>query len=400
MCRSFVNLTQAKRVAKKLAARVRPARSDSDSAEGAPNSKPLKGKQYEDTTSIIQFNCAEVLDFSTGSVVLPLRITCYCRHHREKVGFNVHFTMMDHTGRIIGSGSSRPIMITDDHKTASSANTRPAELISSFSGVENSEWSQVGGISRAVSTIDTAAPSRRKKDSLPTSNGRKRPKPYDSLVKPNRILREGSISSAPSPPTTRSPTPSTLHNIFPLDGGMAAHPPPLLYPSQNSDTSSPDTLATPLDNNPDVLMPEAPRPLLHAPPPHSLPLHVPPMMMSTQTSTMPFMFFDPNQAPRPMQIQIPTIHRLVPNMGPTHGGIEVTVLGANFHPSIQLNCIFGDAAASSTQRWSDNTLVCVLPPRATPGVVAVWFDGFPKTDDQLNSPPSLFTYSDESDRAL
>ncbi|KAJ2925125.1 hypothetical protein H1R20_g11951, partial [Candolleomyces eurysporus] len=83
-----------------------------------------------------------------------------------------------------------------------------------------------------------------------------------------------------------------------------------------------------------------------------------------------------------------------------HGGIEVTVLGANFHPSIQLNCIFGDVAASSTQRWSENTLVCVLPPRAVPGVVAVWFEGFPKVEDPLSSPASLFTYLDESDRAL
>jgi len=99
-------------------------------------------------------------------------------------------------------------------------------------------------------------------------------------------------------------------------------------------------------------------------------------------------------------MQIPSIHRLIPNTGPTHGGIEVTILGANFHPAITLNCIFGDVAASSTQRWSDNTLVCVLPPRATPGVVAVWFEGFPKTDEPANTPPSLFTYADESDRAL
>jgi hypothetical protein len=77
------------------------------------HTKPLQ----EDTTSIIQFNCAEILDFSTGSVVLPLRLTCYCRHHREKLGFHIHFTMMDHSSRIVGMGTSRPIMITDDHKT-------------------------------------------------------------------------------------------------------------------------------------------------------------------------------------------------------------------------------------------------------------------------------------------
>src|ERR1700733_727775 len=54
--------------------------------------------------------------------------------------------------------------------------------------------------------------------------------------------------------------------------------------------------------------------------------------------------------------------------------------------------------ASSTQRWSDNTLVCILPPRATSGVVAVWFSGLQKDED--GTPPCLFTYTDESDRAL
>ena len=37
--------------------------------------------------SILQFNCTETVNFSGGTVVLPLRITCYCRHHKEKIGF-------------------------------------------------------------------------------------------------------------------------------------------------------------------------------------------------------------------------------------------------------------------------------------------------------------------------
>ena len=74
------------------------------------------------------------------------------------------------------------------------------------------------------------------------------------------------------------------------------------------------------------------------------------------------------------------------------------MLGSNFHPSLQLNCVFGDVIASSTQRWSDNTLVCILPPRASSGVVAVWFSGMQKEED--GTPPCLFTYTDESDRAL
>src|ERR1700722_8604771 len=108
--------TKAKRVARKLATRVRPAHSDSDSPTD-PTSPCREKFRGEDTTSIIQFNCAEVQEFSSGSVVLPLRITCYCRHHREKVGFYIHLTMTDHTGRVVATGTTGPIMITDDHKS-------------------------------------------------------------------------------------------------------------------------------------------------------------------------------------------------------------------------------------------------------------------------------------------
>ncbi|KAF6760309.1 hypothetical protein DFP72DRAFT_883791 [Ephemerocybe angulata] len=363
---------EAKRVAKKLAARVRPARSDSDSGDG-DGSKPGR-KHHEDTTNIIQFNCAEILDFSTGSVVLPLRITCYCRHHREKVGFNVHFTMMDRTGRLIGSGMTKPIMITDDHKTTSA--NRNAELVASFPGLPGAEWATHP---QPVTPVETRAPSRRKKESSSTS---------------------GSISNSSLP--TRSPTPSLAHgtqNYAPQDVSSYTPPPPLQHSTQSSESSSPDTLATPLDHGSDAFL------LGVQPPMHqsqlqtdlmsmsqhaqsslqvSIPMN-PSMAIPPQAHSMPFMLFDPNQqASQSLQLQLPTIHRLIPNNGPMHGGIEVTILGANFHPS----------------RWSENTLVCVLPPRATPGVVAVWFEGFPKIDDPMTSPASLFTYSDESDRAL
>ena len=380
-------------MAKKLAARVRPARSDCDS-EG----KHSNGKQREDTSSIIQFNCAEILDFSTGTVVLPLRLTCYCRHHREKVGFIVHFSMMDHSGRVVGTGMSRPIMITDDHKTSSN---KSPELINSFAAMDLPDWSQVGGTLNEILPLpigDLRAPSKRKKELLSTTNTGKRPKPYDSNGKPNRVSREGSVASHPSSPIIFSPLPTTressvVQNMISPDLGPV-NPPPLRQPMQGSETSSPDSLVTPLDQSSDVYMPEADFSLLDTPP--TLPNSFSQMIRPSLPHSLPFLFFDQQSIP----VQNPTIHRLIPNMGPTHGGIEVTVLGANFYPSLQLNCVFGDVTASSTQRWSDNTLVCVLPPRAKPGVVAVWFEGVGKTEDQINAPPSLFTYSDESDRAL
>jgi hypothetical protein len=313
--------------------------------------------------------------------------------------------MMDHVGRIVGTGSSRPIMITDDHKTAPPAHlSRQSEFANGFINVE-SEWSQAGALSND-SMHPSGAPSKRRQDLKLNTCAKKRAKPYDSSGKPNRASREGSVASVPSPsstfsslPMTRSPTPSALFQAFLSEPMPQQHPPQLQHSSHASDSSSPDTLMTPLDRSPNINTEDChgQHEIIHAPSPLSLPTTV---VMPTHPHPMPFMFFDSHQPSANMPSQLPIIHRLIPNMGPTHGGIEVTVLGSNFHPSLQLNCIFGDVAASSTQRWSDNTLVCVLPPRATAGVVAVWFDGLSKVEDQTNTPPSLFTYSDESDRAL
>ena len=50
-------------------------------------------------------------------VELPMRIACYCRHQNEKLGFQVIFTIKDHTDKVIAQAMTNSIMITDDHKT-------------------------------------------------------------------------------------------------------------------------------------------------------------------------------------------------------------------------------------------------------------------------------------------
>ncbi|KAI6040307.1 hypothetical protein EDC04DRAFT_2567444 [Pisolithus marmoratus] len=402
---------EAKRVARKLAARVRPTRSDS---EGAGNgSDRLKGVK-EDTTSIIQFNCPEVLDFSGGSAVLPVRITCYCRHHREKVGFNIHFTMRDHSGQLVGTGVSPPIMITDDHKSTIKSGSRACAV--------EGETQWFNAASNGTSA-DIGTPSKRNLGK--TKNQiTKRAKPYDSASRSNslRFSREASIVSlsssanslSPTVPHTRSPTP--LPPSQPLSPGRNQGTPVTEVSSLTFDGESlagnfgiTDDHITPpiLHEIPTDVFPQSngvpngqvissvdtvSSPITPAPPPtHFFPPLVPPQPMS-------FLFFDPTSPQTLASFPVPKIHRLIPSSGPTHGGIEVTVLGENFHPAVQLGCVFGDTLASSTQRWSDNTLLCVLPPRASPGVVAVWFEGIDKTREV--SPPPLFTYTDESDRTL
>lgn len=54
-----------------------------------------------------------------GDCPLPIRITCYCRHHEESSGFRVRLEFLDRHHRLVGTAVSPPILITDDHKRAS-----------------------------------------------------------------------------------------------------------------------------------------------------------------------------------------------------------------------------------------------------------------------------------------
>lgn len=98
---------------------------------------------------------------------------------------------------------------------------------------------------------------------------------------------------------------------------------------------------------------------------------------------------------------VPRMSRLIPNQGPCFGGIEITVLGANFYAG--LTAMFDSTPALPTQFWSPNTLICILPPRIQPGTTVVTFKEHPSiTLPQAGdmSEIMLFTYVDESDKAL
>ncbi|KAG9316619.1 hypothetical protein JVU11DRAFT_2673 [Chiua virens] len=369
---------EAKRVARKLAARVRPARSDSDTPEDG-RERPRTSK--EDTTSIIQFNCPDVLDFSAGSAVLPIRITCYCRHHREKVGFNIHFTMMDHNGRLVGTGITPPIMITDDHKSTikSGTITAPSTPVSET----QVDWSS---LPPTTPSADSHSPLR-----YPSRNGkgqlRTRSKPYDTsaaVTSPSSLGRPKTCSPTPPQPL-RSSSPVLVPQppVTSISDGTSSA-------VDSSDTISPSlsnisatTIFSPPNGMSDVTASQFPTPSDA----------FPNALLVPQPSHLPH-----SSPPPAMLFPLPKIHRLIPSSGPTHGGIEVTVLGENFHPANQFKCVFGDVIASSTQRWSDNTLLCILPPRSAPGVVVVWFEGLDETKNATH--PSLFNYTDDSDRAL
>lgn len=119
------------------------------------------------------------------------------------------------------------------------------------------------------------------------------------------------------------------------------------------------------------------------------------MMPPIMESTVPA----PQMDRAPPQI-ISAITRLVPADGPTSGGVEVTVLGENFHPG--MTCLFGNFPAMTVQSYGPTTLVCLLPPSPTSGPVQVRMlnhqgQPFPTPPGQ---PPVMFVYNDSSDRKL
>ncbi|KAL5528326.1 SPT23 [Sanghuangporus sanghuang] len=404
---------EAKRVARKIAARVRPARSDSESNEGDNDS----------SSKIVQFNCPDTLDFSSGSVVLPLRITCYCRHHREKVGFNVHFTMKDASGRLVGKGMSPPIMITDDHKStdknASKQHVAPYLV--------ESDWNPHPPLAPPCEpvTANSGAPSRRRplgtKENA--SSTKRRQKPYDSdRLAVSRTRRSESIEIMEHPRVdTTAPEFASMQAESALMTPFSPFAPSMFADARSSTSThqrreSNIALPSPSNSNPSPVSPQssfsehADR-LMHdvfRQPYSFFPLSPPdtaPSSPPTQDGTSPSlelaslsynMLHPPTDPPLP-SLPAPKIHRLIPSSGPTFGGIEVTVLGSNFHPSVLYNCVFGDVVSSSTTRWSENTLVCILPPRATPGVVTVTLEGLKM---ETGGAPALFTYIDETDRTL
>lgn len=173
-----------------------------------------KSGGLDEERRVIVFNTQEVKPWQPLSVVLdssggpetvasnftmqidaPMRIACYCRHHDEKMGFSVIFTIKDSLDRVIAQAMSNPIMITDDHKT------HPMERPSS----EPATFEPVTPL-----TVPVTPPGPMDANNLvsPTHNGGLHMSPLESdLASAQRNGQQASYASSASGKTT--PTMST-----------------------------------------------------------------------------------------------------------------------------------------------------------------------------------------------
>lgn len=439
---------EAKRVERKKAARVRPQRHDSSDSEdeGAVFRVPTgsDGKTMlprdAENSGIVVFNCPDINDFSEGRVVLPVRVTCYCRHHREKVGFRfvalrvclgacginllvffrIAFTMADSQGRVIGRGSTPPIMITDDHKSVvkTAPHVPPPEEEEPQSqpkrnkrrlATKDSDAAEVDRESRAKRRVKEATPPASSSGSNQQGSGSPFfPQQYHQRFESSPRLTHASAHPSQSPSTFTTAPSSPATNAINIPSPAASSAGVFLHYPITNDVQMQQPLQSGIDSF--IQSEELDSLSASLTTGAAIPAPKPMVPEHTQASAgapdplFSALAFQPVPPDGPSATPPPQIHRLIPASGPTFGGIEVTVLGVNFLPTHR--CAFGDTAALTTM-WSNTTLVCILPPSATPGPVAVGFEGLPLavggsvaggTSDGRGL--QLFNYLDNSDRAL
>ncbi|GMM51773.1 Mga2 protein [Starmerella bacillaris] len=287
---------------------------------------------------IIIINGKEVIPIKDGGIVeLPLRIACYCRHHAAKSGYQLLFSLRSASGELLGATVSTSIFITDSHKEQ--------RRLSTTSSVESAE----------SSSHESTSVSRLHRVSSASSNDIHGSHPYMRRMRPeqNRSSPSNILNVSRSRSNSQSQSPGNI-------GGIDMQN---IQQSQNSGG---------------YVKREPPSP----------------------SSAIPsWMAGVPNGMSPNMGAQaIPTVIRAIPPTGSVRGGIEVTLLGNNFRPG--LVAMFGEAAAVSTQFWSDTTIIAHLPASTQSGPVLVQFQGFEDSWEHAQASPATFTYINDGDGKL
>ncbi|KAI7864623.1 hypothetical protein BDF14DRAFT_1884209 [Spinellus fusiger] len=437
MCASCVHRERKRLKRKRDNKAARAANKESSAAKLAAlfaNDLPdLKDEEVmnQERRKILLFNCGETVDFMSGEATLPTRVTCYCRHHNEKVGFRIVFTIKDRHHHVIATGRSPPIMITDDHKSSKiqtalrkrmRAEIEPPLLEealdpkrkASIMAYAHQEVETDSGVSSPIASTPATptTPSSQLEEILPSPEAT----PFDR--EPSRHEEDHSTVRMATDLSIRSSTfyetlPSE-HDVYDFMGQYPMqqvqqqqqqqqqhyHP---QHPQHPHLQSLPSSLPSQMDPQTHPLLPaeQHQQQILS----HFQNIQSPLRRRMTGTYNMQQQWQASNIYAKMQQRHaveeskpnvIPRLHRLIPSEGPIYGGAEVTVLGSNFYEG--LTCLFGENPAVPTHCWSSNTLLCILPPAPTAGPVVVSFREHPLMSEGQDV--VLFTYFDESDRAL
>lgn len=224
------------------------------------NKKPGEDVEWrkDESKRVIIFNTQEIKEWQhpgqeymlpIGAMLAdtPMRITCYCRHHSEKTGYQVIFTLKNHLGQVVTQALSQSIMITDDHKTPQgpSAVDEVDSATAGLNGVNDMNAVQPGQPFRlSQSTSDIQALKRSASALMPQAV------PSGSSTMRNSTVPTPRILSRPPSPTTAGPSakkrkssgskiPSGLHMTrLETTNGFAPQPSNSLQNGQSASSSS------------------------------------------------------------------------------------------------------------------------------------------------------------------
>jgi hypothetical protein len=321
----------------------------------------------QDKKKILVFHTPKVIDFSSGEATLPVRITCYCRHHQEQHGFGLVASLIDgYTGETLGSTMVGYIMITDDHK---SQQRRPAKK------------------QKIREDPQSAAPS-----SPPSST-----RPFLSVAIPQQEYDDdsSSVSGSTSPMPYNTPAFPTFGSMqaYSAEASPATPPPPNPFPNM-LDQSQPFRMGAPYDATSNPTAAGQLQPPTYAYYGGSL-LSSPDSRSASGSPPL-----------SPSMVSRPTVEKVIPHEGPLSGGLEITVLGQGLLPSHR--CFFGANMAKISTYWGPTTVVCILPPASVPATVPVFilpparYPGSPVHADAEvpGDTNAAFTYKDDSDKQL
>lgn len=351
---------------------------------------------------------------------MPVRVACYCRHHKEKEGFlcvflprfldalfselspkcRVQIILRDYNGNEITRTTTPRILTTDDHKarprigkadsnTSVSRNASLESLASLASSVDSSQSTNVPtpvnkrpvrNKSASSFSLSSMSEALHLNDGGPgkasTSKQRADTKPYDSGGRPLKrasLSKSSMFSMTPmnSPPRKASPElPTVGLPSYGVSGQADAE-----YKGVYADTTtiSPSMLTSSflppkLQRNPDSSSSFGEnRSSLNA---YGYAEYIQndPNLWSPP-STSQHLGVDYSSSSSMSPTGLPSIERTIPSEGLLKGGSEVTLLGKNF--TSNLVCYFGNVMATSTTLWSPNTIVCVSPAGTSAGPVAI-----------------------------
>ncbi|KAK4644630.1 SPT3 Dosage dependent suppressor of Ty-induced promoter mutations-like protein [Podospora bellae-mahoneyi] len=363
------------------------------------------------------------------TVEAPMRIACYCRHHTEKLGFQVIFTLTDFRGEFVAQALSPSIMITDDHKTPHAAENALNRQAAVESTVFYPSPPLTNAADRRSSSMSTQLPDQ----PIQASRLLVRPAPAGPLPgqQPSKKRKQAAarLETALSPvaqlPSTVGPsassTPSPQYRHMPPahlglpPDGMFVSPTGTMAPGQlqmsPGHASGPPT---PNHNQPSLFNPNGTANLdnggagLYSGTSSLHQSRAPSPTTSMATLTMPaarggvalsqvaprnVYASGPANAASNAASQTPVIHKVVPQEGLVLGGYEVTVLGKGFKRGVEV--MFGGKPATTTTFWGPESLVCLVPPAESPGAVRITFKD---AQLELQGHPVWFTYKDDCDQ--